>query len=194
VYSPLPAVPRYPLNLVSASFYDFCKCGVVSTYLYDRTSRISFRRSIPLVPSPMPASPPPPPYSELPAPTPEQPLASSSHPRDSPLTLHVGLHELHDPLVQIKHLRLHLLFLGALHDLRRRVENEGSWPPLIGGLDRDQRWSWFINLAVERRVLYALDRRSISAHIHPEGDQISALGRMSFTALEIEHVREIRSK
>jgi hypothetical protein len=68
------------------------------------------------------------------------------------LTFWIGLHEFQDPLVQIKHLKLHLFFLGALHDLRRRVEfiNEGPWPPLIGELDREQRWSWFVNLAVER--------------------------------------------
>lgn len=102
--------------------------------------------------------PPPPPYSESvslgPCPLyfPEQPLTSSSRPRDTASTFHVGLRDLHDPLVQIKHVRLHLLFLGALHDLRRRVEssNQGSWPPLIGELDGEQRWSWFVNLAVER--------------------------------------------
>jgi hypothetical protein len=104
----------------------------------------------------MSTSQPPPPYSEsvslsCPLYCPDQPSASSSRPRD---TLRIGLHDLHDPLVQIKHLRLHLLFLGALHDLRRRVEsfNEGSWPPLIRELDGEQRWSWFVNLAVERRV------------------------------------------
>jgi len=109
----------------------------------------------------MPTSPPPPPYSEVPAHSPEQPLASSSRPRDSPLTFHVGLRELHDPLVQTKHLELHLFFLGALHDLRTSVENKGSWPPLIAELDGEHRWLWFVNLAVERRVLYALDRRKI---------------------------------
>ena len=117
----------------------------------------------------MPASIPPPPYSEsgspVPCPSysPEQPLASSSRARDTPSTFRIGLHELHDPLVQIKHLRLHLRFLGALHDLRRRVEssNEGSWPPLIAELDGEHRWSWFVSLAVERRVLhiYELDAR-----------------------------------
>jgi hypothetical protein len=70
------------------------------------------------------------------------------------LTFRIGLHDLHDPLVQIKHLRLHLLFLGALHDLRRRVEssNEGLWPLLVCELDGEQRWSWFVHLAVERQV------------------------------------------
>lgn len=70
------------------------------------------------------------------------------------MTFPVGLHELHDPLVQVKHLKLHVLFLGALHDLRRRVEsiNEASWPPLISELDGERRWSWFVNLAVERQV------------------------------------------
>ena len=117
----------------------------------------------------MSASPPPPPYSEsesespVPCPLycPEQPFASSSHARDTPSTFRVGLRDLCDPLVQIKHLKLHLLFLGALHDLRRRVESstEGSLPPLVGELDGEQRWSWFVNLAVERRVthIYELD-------------------------------------
>ena len=115
---------------------------------------------MPFVSLPMSASPPPPPYSEseVPLPTPsyspEQPSASSSRPQTDSLTFPVGLHELHDPLVQVKHLKLHILFLGALHDLRRRVEsiNEASWPPLISELDGEQRWSWFVNLAVERQV------------------------------------------
>jgi hypothetical protein len=119
----------------------------------------------------MSASPPPPPYSEsesgsppsCPSYYPEQPFASSSHTQDTPSTFRVGLRDLRDPLVQIKHLKLHLLFLGALYDLRRRVESssEGSLPPLIGELDGEQRWSWFVNLAVERRVthIYELDIR-----------------------------------
>jgi hypothetical protein len=110
----------------------------------------------------MSASPPPPPYSESesesppPCPSyyPEQPFASSSHTRDTPSTFRVGLHDLRDPLVQIKHLKLHLLFLGALHDLRRRVESSSELPPLICELDGEQRWSWFVNLAVERRVTH----------------------------------------
>ena len=115
---------------------------------------------------PMSASPPPPPYSEFesesPVPCcPEQPFASSSHTRDTPSTFRVGHRDLCGPLVQIKHLKLHLLFLSALHDLRRRVESssEGSLPPLIGELDGEQRWSWFVYLAVERQVthIYELD-------------------------------------
>ena len=108
----------------------------------------------------MSASPPPPPYSESEEPLPspsyssEQPTASSSHTQANSSTFPVGLHDLHDPLVQIKHLKLHLRFLGAMHDLRRRVEsiNEASWSPLISELDGEQRWSWFVNLAVERQV------------------------------------------
>ena len=105
----------------------------------------------------------PPPYSESPEPSPlytpthpTQPLASSSssQSRDNLPTFHVGLRELQGSLVQIKHLKLHLRFLGALHDLRRRVESatDASWPPLIRQLDGEQRWSWFVNLAVERSV------------------------------------------
>ena len=100
----------------------------------------------------------PPPYSESQEPSPlycpSQPLASSSsQSHDNLLTFHVGLRDLQDSLVQIKHLKLHLCFLGALHDLRRRVEAaNASWPPLIRELDGEQRWSWFVNLAVERSV------------------------------------------
>ncbi|KAH9031145.1 hypothetical protein EDB85DRAFT_2243135, partial [Lactarius pseudohatsudake] len=82
-----------------------------------------------------------------------QPLASSSSgSRDKPLTFHVGLHELQDSLVKIKHLKLHLCFLGALHDLRKKVQSKtyATWPPLIRELDGERRWSWFVNLAVER--------------------------------------------
>ncbi len=103
----------------------------------------------------------PPPYSESHEPSPlyspSQPLASSSscsRDRDNPLTFHVGLRELQDSLVQIKHLKLHLCFLGALHDLRKRAESaaDASWPSLIRELDGERRWSWFVNLAVERSV------------------------------------------
>ena len=102
----------------------------------------------------------PPPYSESQEPSPlytrsqplAAPVASSSRSRNNSLTFHVGLHELQDSLVQIKHLKLHLCFLGALYDLRRRVESEAdaSWPPLIRELDGERRWLWFVNLAVER--------------------------------------------
>ncbi|KAH8986680.1 hypothetical protein EDB92DRAFT_2020747 [Lactarius akahatsu] len=98
-----------------------------------------------------------PPYSGVHEPSPlyspSQPLASSSSgSRDKPLTFHVGLHELQDSPVKIKHLKLHLCFLGALHDLRKKVQSKtyATWPPLIRKLDGEQRWSWFVNLAVER--------------------------------------------
>ncbi|KAH9049000.1 hypothetical protein EDB84DRAFT_1410083 [Lactarius hengduanensis] len=98
-----------------------------------------------------------PPYSEVHEPSPlyspSQPLASSSSgSRDKPLTFRIGLHELQDSLVKIKHLKLHLCFLGALHDLRKRVQSEApaTWPPLIRELDGERRWLWFVNLAVER--------------------------------------------
>ena len=102
----------------------------------------------------------PPPYSEsqesspLYSPT-SQPLASSSsQSRENLLTFHVGLRELQDSLVQIKHLKIHLCFLGALQDLRRRVESvaDASWPPLIRELDAERRWLWFVTLAIERSV------------------------------------------
>ena len=121
----------------------------------------------------MSASPPPPPYSESESKPPphcpsyyaEQPFASSSHTRDTPSTFRVGLRDLRDPLVQIKHLKLHLHFLGALHDLKRRVESasEGSLPPLTSELDGEQRWSWFVNLAVERQVTHICEL-DIRAH------------------------------
>ena len=121
----------------------------------------------------MSASPPPPPYSESESKPPphcpsyyaEQPFASSSHTRDTPSTFRVGLRDLRDPLVQIKHLKLHLHFLGALHDLKRRVESSsaGSLPPLTSELDGEQRWSWFVNLAVERQVTHICEL-DIRAH------------------------------
>jgi hypothetical protein len=106
---------------------------------------------------------PPPPYEHSLLSSPpysaEQPSASSSHSGDISLTFHVGLHELRDPLVQVKHIKLHLCFLDALCDLRRRVEslNDTPWCPLVTELDGEQRWSWFVNLAVERRVLCVED-------------------------------------
>ncbi|KAH9046713.1 hypothetical protein EDB84DRAFT_1264688 [Lactarius hengduanensis] len=110
-----------------------------------------------------------PPYSEVHEPSPlyssSQPLASSSSgSRDKPLTFHVGLHELQDSLVKIKHLKLHLCFLGALHDLRKKVQSKtyATWPPLIRELDGERRWSWFVNLAVERSVPWFIFYRTHS--------------------------------
>ncbi|KAI0265155.1 hypothetical protein BC834DRAFT_802695, partial [Gloeopeniophorella convolvens] len=101
---------------------------------------------------------PPPPYSERPEalnsspPNPEQPVASSSRSSNTSPMFHVGLRAIHAPLVEIRHLRLHLSLLYALQGLRTRVEsaNEPSWPPLASSLGGEQRWTWFVNLAVER--------------------------------------------
>jgi hypothetical protein len=143
---------------------------------------------------------PPPPYSESPVPVTlcniEQPLASSSRSCDTTLTFHIGLHELRNPLVQVKHLKLHLYFLGALHDLRRRVEspNDTPWSPLISVLDGEQRWSWFVNLAVERRVLYVEEVSFVKFTHEGVERQISALGGMSFSPFEIQHAPAVRSQ
>jgi hypothetical protein len=128
----------------------------------------------------MSASPPPPPYCEseqpLPSPSysPQQPEASSSRSHSTSPVFRVGLHDLREPLVQIKHLRLHLLFLGALHDLKRRVESksEPSWPPFISELDGEHRWSWFVNLALERRVPNICRHFSYKTHSHGFGSVI----------------------
>ncbi|KAF9814832.1 hypothetical protein IEO21_04884 [Rhodonia placenta] len=57
-----------------------------------------------------------------------------------------------EPLVSVQYLKAHLCLLGAFKSLRNSVENAGDdqLPILALGLDKSQRWSWFVGLAVDR--------------------------------------------
>lgn len=59
-----------------------------------------------------------------------------------------------EPLVSVQYLKAHLCLLGAFKSLRNSVENAGDdqLPILALGLDKSQRWSWFVGLAVDRQV------------------------------------------
>ena len=56
------------------------------------------------------------------------------------------------PLVQISHLKAHLNFLRAIHDLKDVIEagQDARIPLEAQKLEASQRWAWFVGLAVER--------------------------------------------
>lgn len=56
--------------------------------------------------------------------------------------------------VNVAQLKTHLRLLGAFHDLRSMVEagEDVRIPAQVRDFEADQRWGWFVNLAVERYV------------------------------------------
>lgn len=56
------------------------------------------------------------------------------------------------PLVQTNELKAHLCLLRAFKILREAVEVDDvtDWPETIRMLDRQQRWAWFVGLAIDR--------------------------------------------
>ncbi|EPQ58878.1 hypothetical protein GLOTRDRAFT_125199 [Gloeophyllum trabeum ATCC 11539] len=69
-----------------------------------------------------------------------------------PKTYKIGEKKTDRPLVDIYQLKLHLRLLRAFHDLRISVQNvdSTSLPLGVEKLNRSERWSWFLHLAVER--------------------------------------------
>ncbi|KAI0049887.1 hypothetical protein FA95DRAFT_1488384 [Auriscalpium vulgare] len=68
----------------------------------------------------------------------------------------VGRKELHGPLVEAKHLKLHLGLLGAFVQLRQQLEagRDAGLPEPAMRLEAERRWAWFVGLAVERFELW----------------------------------------
>lgn len=69
-----------------------------------------------------------------------------------PASYEIGSTTRTEPLVSVQYLKAHLCLLGAFKSLRTSVENAGDdqLPILALGLDKSQRWSWFVGLAVDR--------------------------------------------
>ncbi|GJE98082.1 hypothetical protein PsYK624_143040 [Phanerochaete sordida] len=69
-----------------------------------------------------------------------------------PTSYSVGEHTLPNPLVSPEELRAHLCLLRAFRDLRTVVEGGqiGEWPAMVRAWTPEQRWAWFVGLAVER--------------------------------------------
>jgi hypothetical protein len=70
-----------------------------------------------------------------------------------PRIFSIGGHKtVNGPLVTVEHLKRHLQALGSFHALRDAVENvqDSQLPQIARNMDKAQRWTWFISLAVER--------------------------------------------
>lgn len=68
-----------------------------------------------------------------------------------PSAYHIGSHTLANPLVNVDQLKAHLGLLKALYDLRQAVEaGDDRFPELVRTMGPEQRWGWFVSLAVER--------------------------------------------
>lgn len=83
---------------------------------------------------------PPPTYSD-----------AQASPTPAPIHLQVGDKVLDQPFVNSAQLKRHLNLLDAFYNLRKDVEGGARLSvPWIEPLDADQRWAWFVTLAVER--------------------------------------------
>ncbi|THH07932.1 hypothetical protein EW146_g9155, partial [Bondarzewia mesenterica] len=73
-------------------------------------------------------------------------------PSSQPPILRIGSRILASPFVNTRQLKLHLDLLGAFYELRRKVEagQDPRLPRQVGNLLPEQRWAWFVGLAVER--------------------------------------------
>ncbi|TFY50729.1 hypothetical protein EVG20_g11361 [Dentipellis fragilis] len=69
-----------------------------------------------------------------------------------PTVFRIGSQTLEEPIVQPKHVKCHLNLLRAFHELREKVEagTDTRIPPSVRPMEKDQRWAWFVGLAVER--------------------------------------------
>jgi hypothetical protein len=76
-------------------------------------------------------------------------------PSYQPAAFTIGSKKLGSPLVTIPELQLHLDLLGAFHTLKSVVLNGNDYrfPSFVSKLEPEQRWGWFVGLAVERPVL-----------------------------------------
>ncbi|KAI0272599.1 hypothetical protein BC834DRAFT_355152 [Gloeopeniophorella convolvens] len=76
----------------------------------------------------------------------------------------VGKHGLEVPLVHTRDMKMHLNLLRSFHDLRVLVEDgkDERLPPWAREMDMGARWTWFVQLAVERfqRWLEGLPERT----------------------------------
>jgi hypothetical protein len=64
------------------------------------------------------------------------------------------------PFVTPSQIRIHLGLLRAFRDLQLKVQENpdiaNTFPPLAGALDREARWVWFLELALERYAIHPL--------------------------------------
>ncbi|KAK6993012.1 hypothetical protein R3P38DRAFT_2738590, partial [Favolaschia claudopus] len=104
---------------------------------------------------------PPPPYTTS-DPSPARLFASSSNSRgappvySSPHTFPIGRCAV-DPFVTVAQIKGHLALLHAFADLKTSVEaNNFAEVPHVP-TEKEQRWAWFVGLAVERSAIHTLE-------------------------------------
>jgi len=88
---------------------------------------------------------------------------SASSPYYKQFRIPVGGKTPEDPFVTISQLKTHLGLLRAVKELKNRVTDleanqdvRNKLPPLAQELEPEKRWTWFLELALERYVLCSL--------------------------------------
>jgi len=88
------------------------------------------------------------------------PNPGSSPPSYDDMTFTIGSRTVTPPLVSIGQLKSHLRLLGMFALMKRKIENPDSDPQLAEAiplpakaLPPEERWVWFLELAVERYVI-----------------------------------------
>ena len=73
---------------------------------------------------------------------------------EAPKSFTIGSKTLTQPVVRVGELKAHLSLLRAFKNLRTLVEDGQitQWPEVVRVLDPEQRWAWFVGLAVDRYV------------------------------------------
>ena len=71
-----------------------------------------------------------------------------------PIKYRIGGALLESPLVSIRRVKAHLTLLRAFKSLKTNIQERTSedlrLPPIVSELSKEQRWAWFVALAVER--------------------------------------------
>ncbi|KAI0051192.1 hypothetical protein FA95DRAFT_1628258 [Auriscalpium vulgare] len=82
----------------------------------------------------------------------------------SPDIFRIGRTKMQVPLVDVKHVKLHLNLLDAFSRLRQQIETGSSarLPEQALHLDAEKRWAWFVGLAVESRFERWVKRISLA--------------------------------
>ncbi|KAH9483132.1 Glycine-rich domain-containing protein 1 [Psilocybe cubensis] len=66
-----------------------------------------------------------------------------------PSTFSIG-NAVTEPLVGLREIKGHLIILGAFAELKKKVESVDTSNALYSPVNEDQKWAWFVGLAVER--------------------------------------------
>lgn len=102
---------------------------------------------------------------------------------------HVGKAITSVPFVTPFQLKVHLGLLRAFRELKLKVQEDSNvanaFPPLAGALDPEARWVWFLELALERFVIYR--HFAFQQRTHNSPSQISEMGSRPRRIARIVH-------